>query len=47
MSAFDMCNGYHTVKEPQGDIEKTAFSTHKGHWEWADQQLGHDPEDDQ
>ena len=35
MSAFDMSNGFHAVKVAAEDIEKAAFSTHKGQWEWV------------
>ena len=35
ISAFDMSNGFHAVKVASEDIAKTAFSTHKGHWEWV------------
>lgn len=34
MSCFDMANGFYRVLMEEKDIEKTAFSTHKGHWEW-------------
>ncbi|XP_033229779.1 uncharacterized protein LOC117181328 [Belonocnema kinseyi] len=34
MSCFDMANGFYQVVMAKEDIEKTAFSTHKGHWEW-------------
>ena len=30
-----MANGYHAVKVKAEDIPKTAFSIHKGHWEWV------------
>ena len=40
MSAFDMSNGFHAVKVQTEDIEKTAFSTHKGHWEWVRMPMG-------
>ena len=34
MSAcWPMANGFHAVKVKASDIRKTAFSTHKGHWE--------------
>lgn len=40
ISAFDMSNGFHAVKVASEDIEKTAFSTHKGHWEWVRMPMG-------
>ena len=40
MSAFDMSNGFHAIKVAAEDIEKTAFSTHKGHWEWVRLPMG-------
>lgn len=40
LSSFDMSNGFHAVKVKAEDIPKTAFSTHKGHWEWLRMPMG-------
>lgn len=40
MSCFDMANGFYQVKMAQEDTKKTAFSTHKGHWEWLRMPMG-------
>ena len=40
MSCFNLANGYHAVKVKAEDIPKTAFSTHKGHWEWVRMPMG-------
>ena len=35
-----MANGFHAVKVKASDIRKTAFSTHKGHWECVCMPMG-------
>ena len=40
MSAFDCANGFHQVAMKPRDIPKTAFSTHRGHWEWVKMPMG-------
>jgi hypothetical protein len=37
---IDMCSGYHQVHMHPGDIEKTAFQTHQGHFEFTVMPVG-------
>lgn len=40
MSCFDIADGFYQVLMEDKDIEKTAFSIHKGHWEWLRMPIG-------